>query len=65
MGWFLRAVEADDGTWRCHRGRLVLDTHAAFDEALEHLREVARATPPAILFGHWRDGRVEQIGEVP
>lgn len=58
---FFRAVEAEDGNWHCRRGLTCLDTHRAFDEAIAHLREVAREHAPAALFAHWLDGRVEQL----
>lgn len=58
---FFRAIESEDGGWRCHRGRESIDRHANMDEALDHLRELAHVVAPAWLYAHFIDGRVERI----
>ena len=64
VSWFFRAIEAHDGTWSCRRGLTELDDHPTLDEALTHLRELAKRHGPASLFAHWYDGRVEPMGQV-
>ena len=62
--WFFRAIEAPDGTWSCRRGRTVLDEHHTLVEAIAHLRELAQVHRSASLFAHWRDGRIEHMGDI-
>ena len=61
MAMFFRAIESEDGSWGCHHGRTAFDRHATLDDALRHLRELARAKAPAWLIAHHRDGRVERM----
>jgi hypothetical protein len=64
VAWFFRAIEAIDGTWSCRRGLQEFDQHPTLDAALQHLVELAQQDPPAWLFAHWQDGRVERLGDV-
>lgn len=61
MALFFRAIESEDGSWGCHHGRENFDRHASLEEALQHLRELARAKAPARLIAHFLDGRIEQM----
>jgi hypothetical protein len=62
--WFFRAIESEDGTWTCRHGRAVFDEHPTLEHALAHLHALARMEPPAALFAHWHDGRIEQVAEI-
>jgi hypothetical protein len=64
MLWFFRVIEGEDGSWSCRRGREVLDEHPTLGDALSHLYVLAQASQPASLFAHYRDGRVEKLGDV-
>lgn len=58
MAWFLRAIELHDGRWSCRHGAYEYDEHDRLDEAVEHLRQLARELGPARLFAHHHDGVV-------
>jgi hypothetical protein len=62
--WFFRTIEDADGRWTCRRGLTHLDTHHTLHDALAHLRELALAEPPASVFAHWYDGRVQAVVRV-
>jgi hypothetical protein len=66
---FFRAIEYDDGSWACRRGKSEFDRHARLQDALAHVSELAAAESPAEVFVHYLDGRVHSAavfaGAVP
>jgi hypothetical protein len=62
MAWFLRAVELPDNAWACRFSGHEYDRHETIEQALEHLRALARTLGPAELFAHHADGRVVDHG---
>lgn len=64
MEWFVRAVEVDDGRWLCRHGMRVFDCHPSLDEALKHLRNIARRMcADTSIVVHHCDGRVEMAAD--
>jgi hypothetical protein len=64
MAWFLRAIEQQDGEWRCSHGRTVFDQHDSLPDALQHLRTIGETMRPADLIIHWLDGGINNTGPV-
>lgn len=62
MAWFLRAIEEDDGRWRCQFGMTTYDVHDHLPDALRHLGTVAASLDTAELFIHHSDGTVHSLG---
>lgn len=61
---FLRAFEHPDG-WECRQGNRVWDSHPTLEEAVDHLRELARAMEgPVLLIAHRLGGPIEHLEEV-
>lgn len=52
--WFFRILELEDGSWACRRGRTVIDEHATYGDALDHICGLAAADPPSQVFVHPR-----------
>ena len=63
MAWFFRAIELPDGRWACRRGSTEIDGHSVLQDAVEHIRRLAKAAGNAELFLHHLDGRVERVRE--
>lgn len=62
MALFLRALEQPGGTWECRQGSRVWDAHSSLEEALDHLRDLARALEaPVQLFAHPLGGEIEHL----
>jgi hypothetical protein len=66
MYWLLHAVEDDDRHWTCRRGQHVLDpvagAHEHLDEAVEHLRDVARQIEGTFrMVLHFADGTTRTL----
>lgn len=61
MGWFLRAIELDNGRWACRWGLRELDDHGDHESAVAHLREFAREIGNATIFLHGLDGSVVRL----
>jgi hypothetical protein len=64
VAWFFHVVELDDGRWACRHGSLEYDTHAALNDAIEHITTVSASHRPAEMFLHRLDGTVEKLGAV-
>jgi hypothetical protein len=62
--YFFRAIERDDGTWACRRGRLELDKHGQLEEALAHLTSLADNARPTEIYVHHRDRRTSRTAIV-
>lgn len=48
--FYVRAVEAADGTWRCRVGLTEIDEHDKLLDALLHLRSVGQAQSAGVPF---------------
>jgi hypothetical protein len=62
MAWYFRVVEHEDRSWVCRHGRFDFDEHRTLTDALDHIKELAAARPPAEVMIHWLDGSVENLG---
>lgn len=49
---YFRILELEDGSWACRRGRTVIDEHASYNDALDHICDLASADPSSQVFVH-------------
>ncbi len=62
MAWYFRVIEHEDRSWACRHGRCVFDEHRTLADALDHIKVLAAAHPPAEVMVHWLDGSVQNLG---
>ena len=61
----MRVIELDDGRgWACRHGMTQFDQHEHLDDAVAHVRELARSWQPATVFVHYADGVIERMSQI-